>query len=237
MTNLAIFDLDGTLVESNDIDTACFITAWRDVHEIDCSVLSWSSFENITDRGIAEALCELHFAVEERVRAYALVKSAFVSLLERAVRERPETCRAVSGALDLLEFLPFHNWRAVVATGAWADSAKIKMAAARFPEGIPVSSSEHQASRLDIVRSSIALAGLAYACEFDRIVLVGDAPWDVATAAGLSLPFVGRASGSAARKLSEVGAEAVLDDFADPVAVEKALRTAGAPRYTKPSAA
>jgi phosphoglycolate phosphatase-like HAD superfamily hydrolase len=75
--NLAVFDLDGTLIESSDVDTACFITAWRNAHDIDCSRLSWSSFENIIDRGIAESLCERHLAIDERDRGYASVKSAF----------------------------------------------------------------------------------------------------------------------------------------------------------------
>jgi phosphoglycolate phosphatase-like HAD superfamily hydrolase len=229
--NLAIFDLDGTLTDSNDVDTECFLAAWRNAHGLECSGLSFPSFENITDRGIADALCELHFGPERRASGYESVKAQFLSLLASTLRERPESCRPVAGAVEILRILASHNWGVVVATGAWSESARMKLAAAGFPASIPLASSDQCASRSDIVRSAIEIAEREYGGHFDRRVLVGDAPWDLATAAELNLPFVGVAVRGDAERLLTIGAAAVLHDFTDSVAVEHALMAASVPRY------
>jgi phosphoglycolate phosphatase-like HAD superfamily hydrolase len=230
--NLAIFDLDGTLTDTNEIDTECFVAAWRQVHDIDCSALDWSSFADVTDRGIAMTLCDLHFAADERRSAYQSVKSRFLALLEEAARGRPETFRAVPGALELPDFLEAHGWGSVIATGAWERSAEIKLAAAGFRRKTPISSSDPCGSRQEIVRAAIELAARTYESDFDRLVLIGDAVWDVATAAELGLPFVGRAAGSEVLSLlaAGAGADTVLEDFTDPARAERALATATVPR-------
>ena len=64
---------------------------------------------------------------------------------------------------------------------------------------------------------------------FSRIVAVGDAPWDLRTAAALGWPFVGVASGERASRLRAAGASVVLRDLADPAALHAALESAAVP--------
>src|SRR2546426_412587 len=49
-----------------------------------------------------------------------------------------------------------------------------------------------EASRESIVKTAIARASVFYRCQqFERIVSVGDAVWDLQTAKQLGLPFIG----------------------------------------------
>lgn len=227
--NLAIFDLDGTLTDTNEIDTSCFFAACE-AHGIDCSNAPWSSFADVTDRGIATALCELHFADCDRARAYDAVRSEFLAHLGRAARDHPERFLPVPGAVELLDFLDANGWATAIATGAWSVSATIKLETAGFRRAIAVSSSDERSSRCEIVRDAIELAQRTCLCAFDRVVIVGDARWDVATAAELALPFVGRASAAAAAALRAAGAGIVLKDFTDLGLAHHALITAKPPR-------
>ncbi|HUP65862.1 MAG TPA: HAD family hydrolase [Thermoanaerobaculia bacterium] len=225
--NLAIFDLDGTLTDTNVVDSVCFLQAWKETHG-ECSERDWSSFADVSDRGIAKALCERYLPPEERETGYERFKSAFLTRLASAI-DRPESCRAIPGARELLAVLPSRGWHAVVATGAWKASAEIKLQAAGFPRDVPLTASDDLAARCDIVRAAIRLASQIHGGAFERLVLLGDAPWDVAAAAELRLPFVGRAAGPARDRLITAGVETILGDYSDVDAVEGFLRTAPVP--------
>jgi len=50
---------------------------------------------------------------------------------------------------------------------------------------------------------------------FERIVSIGDALWDVRTARRLSFAFLGVGCGESAAMLHQAGARHVIEDFAD----------------------
>ena len=53
---IALFDIDGTLTASNEIDSVCRAEAFRQVFGCELDT-NWGSYEHTTDRGIAiEAL-------------------------------------------------------------------------------------------------------------------------------------------------------------------------------------
>ena len=117
---------------------------------------------------------------------------------------------------------------AVIATGAWAASAALKIRAASLPP-LPLASSDDHPTRQGIVERALALATEHYGgLSFSRIVLVGDAPWDVDVARKLQLPFVGIAAGQR-DALTACGASHVLQDFASFDAVVAALESADVP--------
>lgn len=213
--NLVVFDLDGTLLDTNAVDDECFVRAWREVG-IDCSGQDWSSFEHVTDAGIANALLTGVMNAGETLQR---VKALFIELLGRAADERPRAFCAIAGAADMLQRLEGAGWAAVVATGAWEASAMLKLRAAALPT-LPLASADDHPSREGIVRRALALAG----DRFLRVVLVGDAPWDVEVARRLSLPFVGIGD---ERRLR--GASHVLPHFVPFERVIRALETAAVP--------
>ena len=80
-------------------------------------------------------------------------------------------------------------------------------------DGIAASFAEAGPAREMIVEAAISKAGAKYGTDFQKIVLVGDAIWDVRTARQLGLPFVGVGSGEGAALLRNAGANAVLENF------------------------
>ena len=50
--NLAIFDIDGTLTETNAVDEICFVQAFADAHAITEINTNWTEYEYVTDSGI-----------------------------------------------------------------------------------------------------------------------------------------------------------------------------------------
>jgi beta-phosphoglucomutase-like phosphatase (HAD superfamily) len=209
--NIALFDIDGTLTESNEIDSICFAVAFRDVFGVALDT-DWDSYQHTTDRGIvAEALRRAR-GREADAREIAQHRTRLVQLLG----ERMTKLNEVHGATAFLAQLQARDWRIVLCTGAWSDSAKLKLMRAGLTAGLPLASCDDDVAREDILRRGIALAGGG---DGDVIVSFGDAPWDVRAAANLGLPFIGIAAGARAENLRRSGASEVFADFRDADAV------------------
>ena len=70
---------------------------------------------------------------------------------------------------------------------------------------------------------------------FDRIVSVGNGVWDVKTAAGLALPFVGIGAETDLGLLRQAGANHVIESFTDVEATLLLFDRALPPRSSKNS--
>jgi phosphoglycolate phosphatase-like HAD superfamily hydrolase len=230
---LVVFDLGGTLIDINPIDDAAFVTAFREELGIDCTTTDWSQFEFVTNSGIAGALLE---SLEERFRASALqrVRQRFVELLERESSGASRAFRPIRGAASLIERLPRTEWRGVIATGCWRASVHVKLRSAGLAGLLPFVSSDDDRSREGIVRSAITLAMEEYGMQFDRVVMIGDAPWDVRAAEKLGLPFVGVADGPQSKLLRDLGVTHIVRDFEDAGEVLAAFESARLPAVDVP---
>ena len=49
---LAIFDIDGTLTRTNEVDEICFVQAFADAHAITGFDTNWDGYRHATDSGI-----------------------------------------------------------------------------------------------------------------------------------------------------------------------------------------
>ncbi len=182
--NLVVFDIDGTLTDTNAIDAEAFTRAVCAHLDIAAIADDWSRFDDVTDAAIFDTLC-----IEYRGRGagesdVARVKELLVANFDRAPRD---SFRPKAGAPELLAAIRVHgNWTAAIATGAWACSALYKLRGAGLDSDWPLASADDARERATIVRTAIARAG----GQFDRIVLAGDAEWDVATARMLRLPLL-----------------------------------------------
>ncbi len=209
--NIALFDIDGTLTESNEIDSICFADAFRDVFGAGIDT-DWDSYQHTTDRGIViEALRRLR-GREPDAHEIALHRTRFVELLGERMTELHE----VPEAAAFLSQMQARDWRVVLCTGAWSESGQLKLMRAGLPTALPLASCDDDIAREDILRRGIALAG---AGDDDVIVSFGDAPWDVRAAAKLNLPFIGIAKGKRAESLRRSGGTEVFEHFEDAAAV------------------
>lgn len=229
MNSLAIFDIDGTLTDTNAVDDACYRTAVATAIGVPEDAIDWTGAAHFTDRGILDWLCEVHERPSSEA-AISVARGRLTDLLTAAVGVSPGEFMPIAGAPRVLDHLAANGWKTSVATGCWRPSAQIKLRAAgiRVDDAL-IACADDAAARTDIVALSRARAESFYACEFDRVVSIGDGTWDVETAALLELPFVGVGRGERAERLRRAGARVVIGDYTDIAAVVDALARARVP--------
>jgi len=226
---LAIFDIDGTLLDNDKEEDTCFSHALREVLSLPALDTEWSHYRDVSDDGVAgEAYRAAHgAALPCNLRAATITR--FLALL--AAHVGTAGLRCVRGAEHITVRLAEHGWAAALATGAWREAAEFKLSVAGIQYAtLPFATSEDGPGRTQIVAAAHARAAAAApAGSFERVVCVGDGVWDVDTARALALPFVGIGSGRRAELLRARGATSVLASFDDPSGVLDALETAVQP--------
>lgn len=215
---LAIFDIDGTLIDSNFIDTKCFLDAFHGEFGVDASTVDPAEIAHYTDRGIVVDLIRAFWSRAAEEEDIARHRSRYMLHLERDATNLAE----IAGARAFLAEIESRGWKIALATGAWRESALLKLRAAGFDAKFPLASCDEFISREEIVRSAISMAGNGQ----PPIVMFGDGVWDVRCAANLGLPIVAVGSGAEAERLRGAGARVTISDFADPERVFAAMHEA-----------
>lgn len=230
MNSLAIFDIDGTLTDTNAVDDTCFRAAVADTLGVPTAEIDWTGVEHFSDRAIFDFLWAAHSGQLPTEADVARARDRLTDLLTSAVGETPEQFRPIAGAGAVFEHITARGWRVSIATGCWGPSARIKLRAAEIDvDDVVMAGSDDAATRTDIVTLSRARAVASYGGEFARVVSIGDGLWDVETAVVLGLPFVGVAHGDHADRLRRAGANVVIESYADLDAFTDALAAARVP--------
>jgi beta-phosphoglucomutase-like phosphatase (HAD superfamily) len=206
--NLAIFDIDGTLIDSNSVDNACFLASLG----TSADATDWSDYPHHTDRGLTHEFLRRKWSRDPDESEITRHRAAFIDALRTRVTRLDE----IRGARVFIAFLRQRGWEIALATGAWSESALLKLKAAGFPPALPLACCDAWTSREEIVLGAIA----GRRC--DRIVVFGDGWWDVRAARNLNLPFIG--VGGAAE-----GAAESITDFSDAEGVLAAMMRARPP--------
>jgi phosphoglycolate phosphatase-like HAD superfamily hydrolase len=215
---LAVFDIDGTLTKTNQIDDRCFVSAFAEELGITGINTDWSRYPSVSDSGITRHVFRERFGRLPSTDEVLRLQHRFVGLLEESYRQTPQLFAEVLGAARALRRLQSEPaWAVAIATGGWQMSARFKMQKARIDgEGIPAAFADDGVTREDIVKVAVARAQERYGqtC-FRRVVYVGDGVWDVRAARRLNLAFLGVGSGERAAALRKEGATAIIHDFTD----------------------
>lgn len=221
MPRLIMFDIDGTLASTDEVDSRCYVQALFE-HLGTTIRDDWSTYRHVTDSGIAAEVLARHGRPPNEAAA---VRERFVRLISDALRESPTACAEVPGAAAMLRRL--RRTPGVVlglATGGWAASARAKLAHASIDvAGLPLAWSDDAEARADLMtacRDRVAAAGGPPVTD---VVYVGDGAWDAEAARALGWRFVGIGTGDRADGLRRLGAAAVFPDYRDADAVLAAL--------------
>lgn len=227
--NLAIFDVDGTLTRTSDVDDDCWVRAVRLAWGVDGISTDWASYRHSTDEGIAAEVMETHVGRAATRQDLDQLRDCFSMLIERETRDRPERFRAVPGADAILRTLPARGWMPAIATGGWRRTALLKLRAAGVSvDGIAAAFADDAWPREEIIRIAALRASAAKGAmdasgdrasigsgAVERIVYVGDGVWDVTAARARGYGFVGVAMEPRAGVLRRAGAAVVLPDLTD----------------------
>lgn len=211
---LVIFDIDGTLMQTMQADAACFVRSLADVCGFGDVDTDWSRYKHATDSGVFQEIYEARAGRSPSCFEISQFRQHFVDLLARASLEAPFV--SVTGASLLLSRLASSTeHRVALATGAWRDSARLKMASAGLCyDDYPAASSDDAPDRESIIRLSMRRAAERYG-RFSDAVYVGDGVWDARACRSVGIPFIGVAADGRAARLVAEGAVRVFHDFSD----------------------
>jgi phosphoglycolate phosphatase-like HAD superfamily hydrolase len=229
---LAIFDLDGTLMRTTRVDEVCYVRAVRQELGIQDIDNDWSKYTHSTDSGITAEIFQIRFGRPPRPDELARVRERFLALLAATFKTEPESCTETAGAAAMAQRLRSHpHWRIALATGSWRACALLKLQVAGLDIGaLPAAFADDSPAREEIIALARSRALQEYGQDdFGRVVYIGDAPWDVRSARRLGLPFVGIGGGRGAQRLLADGAGEVLLDFSDFGRLLQALEEAAVP--------
>jgi hypothetical protein len=125
--HLVMFDIDGTLVDSDEFDGELYVAAV----EAETGVVvhrDWDRYEHVSDSGIlAQVLREARRDAECDELA-ARVQWRFIGLVRDCLRRNPTAVREIAGARQLVDrLLALPQVRVAVATGGWAETARLKL--------------------------------------------------------------------------------------------------------------
>jgi phosphoglycolate phosphatase-like HAD superfamily hydrolase len=212
VSQLVIFDIDGTLTLTNEVDSHCYVRAIFEFLGVAIDD-DWSHYRHVTDSGIARELFGRHRRCLEDLNE---VRNRFVALLEASLNANPEGCRQVVGADNLLDQLRgMPDVTLGLATGGWAASALVKLRHAGLNiDGLAFASADDAEARTEIM--AICLQRAAHSASvhpFDEVTYIGDGLWDAIAADALGWRFIGIGDGPHAERLRSAGAGHVFPAF------------------------
>jgi phosphoglycolate phosphatase-like HAD superfamily hydrolase len=212
---LVMFDIDGTLTETSEVDEAGFVRALRETFDFGAVNTDWATYPWCTDSGILETLFQERLRRSPSRDEVRRFQDRFLSLLNAAAVRQP--FNAIAGAKELLSSLTSKAGIAIsIASGAWERSARLKLKSAGldFINHIPGAFADCSFAREAIMEVSL-LKAAEFHCQdsFEAVVYVGDGVWDARAAYKLGFPFIGIARDPA--KVERLYAEKAVQVFQD----------------------
>lgn len=202
-----LFDVDGTLVDSNYLHAVCWWDAFiQSGHDV-----PMASIHRAIGMGSGQLLDALLPANRDRA-ADATMRAAHGALYATYwSRQRP-----LPGAADLLRACKKRGLRVVLASSADSREFAALRAALQADDAIDAATSSADVERSkpapDLVRTALDKARVRP----DAAVFVGDTVWDVQACAKAAVPCIGLLSGGISRdELLSAGAAEVYDAPAD----------------------
>jgi phosphoglycolate phosphatase-like HAD superfamily hydrolase len=223
---LVMFDIDGTLVESNALDNESYLQALSEVFGFSEISSDWTSYSHVTDACILREVCQHKLGRSPSAAEVEVFQKRFLELLKEGATVNGLS--SIPGALQMLSGLLESSDRAVAyAGGGWTASALFKIHSAHLPiQNIPYAFSDDDESREGIMAVALARAEQHYSRSFQNIVYIGDGIWDIRAARNLGYAFVGIGSGDRATELFSAGATHVFSSYDDSESFLAALSVA-----------
>ena len=213
---LIIFDVDGTLVYSNRVDSRCFALTYERLYERPFPSIDWTRYPHVTDTSIFSSVIEEQFQREVEPGEIDHFTDHFVAALREMRDKQPQEFRSVPGArAAVLNLLQSDGFTVGIATGGWKRPARLKLQHVGIPEqGLFFSGADGKVTREAIIEEVIDGVKAA-SIEYERVVYIGDAIWDVTTTRNLQMDFVGIRRNKDVEHLFRVGATQVITDYLD----------------------
>lgn len=181
-----IFDIDGTLLRSMDVDGVLFTQSIKSVLGHIRMRSKWADYTDVSDAGIVRDVLTDN-SIEGSADAVVEIEKLFRRKLQDHIA-RSGAFPEVPGARSFLESLQQSPHHAVaIATGGWRSSALLKLDSAGFDiASMPLATSSDSPVRTTIME--MALRSLSV--KADTVTYFGDAIWDRNACRSLGWNFV-----------------------------------------------
>lgn len=216
MNLLAIFDNDGTICDTQEVEGACYAKAIERVTGRSLATLDWTTYEEPTSSAIVRELLAgdpAAIAKEEEI------EREFVRLLEQERPTFPGDFTPLPGAVQFITRLKEESICTVaIATGCFHASARFKLRCCGIAlDDFPHATSSDTPRRRDIIPLAASRAGFPVS----SVVYFGDAAWDVRVSAILGIPMIG--IGRRFERLRALGVQHAFRDYSDAEAILRVL--------------
>jgi len=191
-----IFDIDGTLTNTTEIDDLCFTQAIAATFNFSDFNTNYGHYENTTDSGILNQL-----SLERRNRPCTVTEienfiDCFCTLLEAAYEKQADHFSEIPKAGKIISTLSRNeDLRIGLATGGWKQSAlfKLQCAGINIEECSAASFAQDAFARRDIISHTINKMNKRHneSPELSDIIYVGDGNWDYQATQQLGIKFIG----------------------------------------------
>ncbi|MFT6733371.1 MAG: FMN phosphatase YigB (HAD superfamily) [Polaribacter sp.] len=181
-----MFDVDGTLVMSEEFDSNYYLEAVYDVlgHSLNSD---WTKYTYVSDAGILDQHISENGLGANREKIHIDVKESFVEKIATHLKGNP--VQQVPGASEFLNKLRrIENLSISIATGGWNKTALMKLESAGIDVvDIPIASSNNHFSRTEIMKiaEERAVGKNKVPCTY-----FGDGEWDKKACEELGYNFV-----------------------------------------------
>ncbi len=198
-----LFDVDGTLVDSNYVHVAAWLRAFHDVGQ---PVEGWRIHRAIgmdSQRMLKELLGADASALADDVK----------ELHSRAYLESADLLVVLPGARELIRELDDRGVRVVLATSAPADELTLLRSVLDLDDAITACTSADDVDTAKPDPGIVLVAQQRSGCALEDVTFVGDSVWDVRAARRAGVAAVGVLSGGiSAKELRDAGAHDVYPD-------------------------
>lgn len=212
---LAIFDNDGTICDTQEVEGRCYALAIERVTGLSLSTHDWSAYKEPTSAAIVREMLAGDVALREKEER---IKHEFCQLMRDERPLHPGDFLPILGAVEFIDRLQREGIRVAIATGGFDIEAQFKLECCGIDlSAFPHATSSDIPSRSDIIALAASRAGFKLA----SVVYFGDAPWDIEACAKLGIPMIG--IGRRYAKLRSLGVENTFRDYSEPDRIMNAL--------------
>ena len=214
---LAIFDNDGTICDTQEVEGRCYAQAIEKVIGKSLATFDWTTYDEPTSSAIVRDLLMEDPAAAAKEEE---IKFEFVRLLEKERPAFPGDFLPLPGAVQFINRLKTEGiCQVAIATGCFDTSARFKLDCCGISlEDFPHATSSDTPRRREIIPLAAARAGF----EISSVVYFGDAPWDVRVSKLLEIPMIG--IGRRFKQLSDLGIVDVFRDYSEPEKIIEVLQ-------------
>ena len=213
MNTLLMFDIDGTLILNSTAGLTAYLRALHDRFGVKLTSADLAPACGKTDLIILRELLDTAGLEEESPQDSELIAQYYTRLRE-ALQEEPGDI--APGAMELLERLAKEQGMFLaLGTGNLAEGARIKLAHHNLDHYFTTGGfSEDGATRNELIARGVTKAKRVFNTAFDKVIVIGDTPRDIACAKDNDFYSIAVATGSfGVQELEDAGADRVLDDL------------------------